>query len=105
MTLLTSILQITIAPEKLISKLLKVGADKLNRFDVDSDKKIAKKSKKSKSEKSSKSQKSAKSEKKLSKSGNAPNFDIKENRLSFLILKTRSTSNCLWLIFINTLIF
>ena len=58
-----------------------------------------------KTRKLSKSQKSAKSEKKLSKSGNLPNFDAKNNELSFFILNTRTAFNCLQLAFTKAPIF
>ena len=54
---------------------------------------IAKKSGKPKDQILSKSRKSAKSRKNLSKSGNSPNLDVKDNRLSFLTLKARAAFN------------
>ena len=51
-----------------------------------------------------KSQKLAKSGKKLSKSGNLSNFNIKENRLSFLTTNARMAFNCLGLALIKALI-
>ena len=50
-------------------------------------------------------QKSAKSRQKLSKSGNLPNFDVKENGPSFLTPDARTTFNHLWLAFTKALIF
>ena len=94
-------LKITISPEKLTFKWLKVGDSELNRFDVGGGKEIAKKLENSKSKKLCKSQKLAKSEKKLSKSGNSPNFNAIKAGLKFLILDARTSFNCLWLAFIK----
>ena len=58
------------------------------------DKLIEKCRKLSKIRKLSKSQKSAKLGKKLSKSGNLPNFDAKENKPSFLTSNARMAFNC-----------
>ena len=60
---------------------------------------IEKYGKLSKIEKLSKSRKSAKLRKKLSKNGNLPNFDTKENESSFLIPNTWIVFNHLWLAF------
>ena len=57
--------------------------------------KLSKSQKLSKIEKLSKSRKLAKSGKKLSKNGNLPNFDTKENGLSFLTLNARTAFNYL----------
>ena len=70
-----------------------------------SNKSIKKYGKLSKTRKLSKSQKSAKSRKKLSKRGNLPNFNAKENGLNFLIPNAKTAFNCLWLAFIKVLIF
>ena len=67
--------------------------------------KLSKIGKLSKFQKLSKSQKLAKSRKKLSKSGNLPNFNTKENRPSFLTPDARMTFNYLRLAFIKALIF
>ena len=53
------------------------------------------KSKNLKDKKLSKFQKLIKSKKKLSKSRNLPNFDIKKNKLNFLISNTKIAFNCL----------
>ena len=58
-----------------------------------------------KGEKLSKSYNLAKSKKKLSKSENSPNFNIKENGLSFLTLNVKIAFNCLQLTFTKALIF
>ena len=58
----------------------------------------------SKNKKLFKSQKSAKSRKKLSETRNSPNFDAKNNELSFLTPEARAAFNCLWLTFIKALI-
>ena len=61
--------------------------------------KSSKSQKLSKFQKLSKSQKLAKLKKELSKSGNLPNFDAKENEPSFLTPDTRTAFNYLWLAF------
>ena len=58
----------------------------------------------SKTRKFFKSQKSAKSGKELSKSGNLPNLNAKENKPSFLISNTRTAFNYLRLAFTEALI-
>ena len=57
-----------------------------------------------KTRKLSKSWKLAKLRKKLSKSGNLPNFNAKENGPSFLTPDVRIAFNCLWLAFTKALI-
>ena len=59
------------------------------------------KSKNLKDEKLSKSQKLAKLKKKLSKSGNLPHFNAKENEPSFLTFNTKMAFNRLQLAFIK----
>ena len=66
---------------------------------------IAKKLGKSKGQKLSEFQKSVKSGKNLSKSWNSPNFDVKDDGLSFLTPKERVAFNCLWLAFTKAPIF
>ena len=88
------------------------GNGEFNEFGVDGvehvrkSRKLNKSSKlgNSKSEKTSKSRKLAKSKKNLSKSGNLPNFDAKNNGLSFLIPKARAAFNRLRLAFTKALI-
>ena len=73
--------------------------------DVEGNDKLIEKSKKLlKSRKLSNDQKSAKSRKKLSKIGNLPNFNAKENGPSFSIPKAKTTFNCLQLAFTKALI-
>ena len=66
--------------------------------------KLSKTRKSSKSWKLSKSQKLAKSRKESLKSGNLPNFDIKENGPSFLTPDIKTAFNHLWLAFTKALI-
>ena len=84
MALLILMLKTTILPEKLTSKRLGVGDNKVNGFGVDNNKEIAKKS-----GKLSKTRKLAKSGKKLSKSENSPNFGIIEAESKFLTLNAK----------------
>ena len=80
----------------MIFKLLEIGDDKFNKFNIDNNnEKIAKKPEKSKSKKLSKSQKLVKSEKKLLKSENLLNFGTKEAEPNFLTFSTRKILNCL----------
>ena len=84
----------TVSPKKLTFKCLKVGDNKIDRFNIGGSKKIAKKLRKSIREKLPKFWKLAKS-KKLSKSGNLPKFYAKKSRSSFLTPIARIIFNCL----------
>ena len=110
--LLTSMLKITVPPERLTPERLGVGDDEVDGFgigrnDVEHAKKLRKSSKsgklfksgKSKSEKTSKSQNSAKSGKKLSKNRNSTNFDATEDGPKFLTPDARTAFNHLQLAF------
>ena len=68
------------------------GKDVVIRFSSDN-KKPVKKPRKLKRQNLAKSQKLAKSEKKSSKSGNLSNFDVEENKSSFLTPKARAAFN------------
>ena len=70
----------------------------------DDDELIEKYRKLSKTRKLSKSQKSAKSRKELSKIGNLPNFNVKENGSNFITSDTGTAFNHLWLAFNQALI-
>ena len=91
------------SPEKSTSDRLKIDNDKGSNSIGGIE--ITKKSGKLKDQKLSKSQKSAKLGKNLSKDGNSPNFDAKDDGPSFLTSKARATFNCLWLAFTKALIF
>ena len=98
---LTSILKTIVLLQVLFAnKVLatnKVGDVEGGNELIEKYRKLSKTGKLPKSQKLSKSRKSAKSKKKLSKSGNLPNFDAKENRPSFLTLNTRTAFNYLQL--------
>ena len=79
-------------------------SENLSKSKQSKGKKLSKFRKLLKIRKLSKSQKSAKLRKELSKSGNLPNFDTKENKPSFLIPNAKTAFNHLRLIFIKALI-
>ena len=95
----------TAPPKRLISDRLKFANGKGDDVDGSNSVEIAKKSRKLKGQKLSKSRKLAKSEKNLLKSENSPNFDVKNNRPSFLTLIARTAFNHLWLAFTKAPIF
>ena len=98
----TSMLKTDMPLERPTSDRLVVGDNK-GSYGVDVIK-IVKKSRKLKGQKLSKSQKPAKSGKNLSKSGNSPNFDVKDSGPSFLIFEARAAFNHLRPAFIKALI-
>ena len=103
---LTSMLKITIPPERWIPERLGVGDGEVDGLGVGGNGvEHTKKSRKSKSEKMSKSQNSAKSGKKLSKSGNLTNFDAMEDGPKFLTSDARIAFNRLQLAFTEAPIF
>ena len=98
-------LKTTALPERLTFKSLEVDNNEVDEFDVGGeDVEHAKKLGKSKAQKLFKSQKLSKSRKKRPKNGNLLNFDIKENKPSFLTLKNRVAFNRLRLTFAKALI-
>ena len=104
--LLTSMLKITVSPERLTPKRLGISDGKVDGFSIGGNnveyaKKSGKLSKsgKSKSKKMSKSQNSAKSGKKLSKNGNLTNFNATKNGPKFLTPDARTAFNRLRLTF------
>ena len=97
-------LNTAVPPKRSIFDRLEVGNGKDGNGVSNDGVEIVKKSEKSKDQKSSKSQKSAKSRKNLSKCRNLPNYNAKDNRLSFLTPKAKAAFNYIQLTFTKALI-
>ena len=94
----TTVLLLMLVANELLTANEVSGVDS-NDESIEKYEKLLKTGKTSKSYKLAKSQKLAKFGKKLSKSGNSPNFDAKDNGSSFPTPKAWASFNCLWLAF------